>query len=97
MDPSTQNLLIGLNRISQERGDSLYLIGGTIRDHLTGRPCTDYDFTSPRAPEIARHWAQQVQRTLVPLDETPGHETYRVVWDRDFYFDVTTLQGYTID
>lgn len=97
MDPSTQNLLIGLNRISQERGDSLYLIGGTIRDHLTGRPSTDYDFTSPQAPEIARQWAQQVHRTLVPLDETPGHETYRVVLDKNLFFDFTTLQGKTIE
>lgn len=97
MDPSTQNLLTGLNRISQERGNPIYLIGGAVRDHLTGRPCTDYDFTSPQAPEIARQWAQQVQRSRVPLDETPGRETYRVVLDGDLIFDFTTLQGKTIE
>jgi len=97
MDPSTKSTLTRLNRIAREQGVPLYLIGGTLRDHLTGRPCTDFDFTSPQAPEIARQWAQQVQRKLVPLDDTPGHETYRVVLQRNLYFDFTTLQGKTIE
>ena len=31
------------------------------------------------------------------LDETPGHETYRVVLDKNLFFDFTTLQGKTIE
>ncbi len=97
MDPSVKKNLEDINQLSRLLDSSLYLVGGTIRDHLIGRPCTDYDFTAPHAPEIARAWAQKVQRTLVPLDETPGHETYRVVLHRDLYFDFTTLQGQTIE
>ncbi|MDH3257700.1 MAG: hypothetical protein OEM27_08775, partial [Nitrospinota bacterium] len=37
------------------------------------------------------------QKTLIPLDETPGHETYRIVIHPDLYFDFTTLQGQTIE
>jgi tRNA nucleotidyltransferase/poly(A) polymerase len=97
MDPSVKIHLEEINQISRQLGSSVYLIGGTIRDHLLKRPCTDYDFTSPQAPQIARAWAQKVHRTLVPLDETPGHETYRVVLQPNLYFDFTTLQGRTIE
>jgi tRNA nucleotidyltransferase/poly(A) polymerase len=97
MDPSVKTNLESINQLSRQLGSSLYLVGGTVRDHLIGRPCTDYDFTSSKAPEIARAWAQKIRKTLVPLDETPGHETYRVVLHRNLYFDFTTLQGQTIE
>ena len=97
MDPSVKTYLEDINQLAQQLGSPIYLVGGTIRDYLLERLCTDYDFTSPQAPEIARAWAQKVQRTLVPLDETPGHETYRVVLHPNLYFDFTTLQGQTIE
>ncbi len=97
MDPSLKTNLDNINQLSRQLGSSLYLVGGTIRDHLIGISCTDYDFTSPQAPEIAQAWAQKIRRTPIPLDETPGHETYRVILNRDLYFDFTTLQGQTIE
>ena len=97
MDPSIKAKLEEIIQLSQKLNSSLYLIGGTIRDHLIGKSCTDYDFTSPQAPEIARQWSKKIQRVRVPLDETPGHETYRVVLERDLCFDFTTLQGQTIE
>ena len=97
MDPAVKKHLNDINQLSQQLESSIYLVGGTIRDHLLKRPCKDYDFTSAQAPEIALQWAHKVQRTLVPLDETPGHETYRVVLHPNLYFDFTTLQGQTIE
>jgi poly(A) polymerase len=97
MDASIKVNLSDIDQISRELDSSLYLVGGTIRDHLIGRPCTDYDFTSSQAPEIARAWAKKVQRTLVALDETPGRETYRVVLNNGLLFDFTTLQGDSIE
>lgn len=97
MDASIKANLSDIDRIARELESSLYLVGGTIRDHLIGRPCTDYDFTSSQAPEIARAWAKKVQRTLVALDETPGRETYRVVLHSGLLFDFTTLQGDSIE
>jgi tRNA nucleotidyltransferase/poly(A) polymerase len=97
MDSTVKKHLYDINQLSQQLESSIYLVGGTIRDHLLKRPCKDYDFTSAQAPEIARRWAKKVQRTLVPLDETPGHETYRVVLNPSLYFDFTTLQGQTIE
>lgn len=97
MNASATQLLGDLNHFSQKRGDGLYLVGGSIRDHLMERTCTDIDFTAAHAPEIARAWAGQTQRALIPLDETPGRETYRVVLDKNLFFDFTTLQGKTIE
>ncbi len=97
MDLSVKKNLEDINQLSRQLDSSLYLVGGTIRDYLIGTSCTDYDFTSPQAPEIARAWAQKIRRTLIPLDKTSGHETYRVVLNQNFYFDFTTLQGQTIE
>ena len=97
MDPLVKTNLEGLNQLSLQLDSPLYLVGGTIRDYLLKKPCTDYDFTSSRAPEVARQWAQKVQGILVPLDETLGHETYRVVLNPDLHFDFTSLQGQTIE
>jgi len=93
MDPSIKTNLKEINQLSRQLGSTLYLVGGTVRDHLIGRPCTDYDFTAHQIPRIARAWAQQIGRPLVPLDETPGHETFRVVLDPNLCFDFTALQG----
>lgn len=97
MDPSVKANLEEIGQLSRQLGSTLYLVGGTVRDHLIGRPCADYDFTTPDAPEIARAWAQKIGRSLIPLDETPGHETYRVAFDQSLYFDFTTLQGESIE
>ncbi len=97
MEPTIKAHLEDINQFALQLESLIYLVGGTIRDHLLKRPCKDYDFTSSQAPEIAHQWAQKVQRTLIPLDETPGHETYRVVLHPSLYFDFTTLQGQTIE
>ena len=97
MDPSVKTNLEDINQLSRQLGNTLYLVGGTVRDHLLERSCADYDFTAHHAPDIARAWAQKVGQPLVPLDETPGHETYRVVLDRNLFFDFTTLQGKKIE
>jgi poly(A) polymerase len=35
-------------------GKSLYLVGGSVRDELLGRPVTDYDFTTDARPDEIR-------------------------------------------
>jgi tRNA nucleotidyltransferase/poly(A) polymerase len=97
MDQSIKANLEDINQLARQLYTSIYLVGGTIRDQILGRSCVDYDFTSEQAPGIARQWAQKIQKTLIPLDETPGHETYRVVLNPNLYFDFTALQGQTIE
>ena len=97
MAPSIKAKLKDIDQLSRQLEDSIYLVGGTVRDQLLGRSCMDYDFAASHAPEIARTWAQQTGLPLVPLDETPGRETFRIVLDQNLYFDFTTLQGKYIE
>ena len=97
MEPEFKKNLIEIDRLSHKLGSPIYLVGGTLRDILATRPCTDFDFTSHQAPGIASAFAEQAGRKYIPLDETPGHETFRVVIHRDLYFDFTTLQGESIE
>ena len=76
--------------------NDLYLVGGTLRDHLLGRKCTDYDFTAQGAKKIASNFSAKQRFPLVKLDNTPGRETYRVVLQENLYFDFTEMQGSTI-
>jgi tRNA nucleotidyltransferase/poly(A) polymerase len=76
---------------------NLYLVGGTLRDFLLGRDCSDYDFTAIGAKEIAMEFSSTQKLPLVKLDNTPGRETFRVVLQDNLYFDFTEMQGSTID
>lgn len=97
MEPTLKKHLNDIDRFSREQGSPAYLVGGTLRDLLAGKPCADYDFAALQAPEISRAFSEASGRRRVPLDETPGHETYRVVIRKDLYFDFTTLQGESIE
>ena len=50
-----------LSKLFHDRGADLYLVGGSVRDALLGRPITDLDFTTNARPdaivEIAEPWA----------------------------------------
>ncbi len=75
----------------------MYLVGGSVRDTLLGNEPTDLDFAASYAPNIARTLASQTGFPLVALDETHGRETFRLVLEKDLFFDFTTLQGKTIE
>lgn len=97
MDKSIETHLQELNRLAKASGQKLYLVGGTVRDILLGNASADYDFTCANAPDLARAFAAQVKRPLVPLDDTHGRETFRVVIQKQFYFDFSRMQGNTIE
>jgi len=50
-----------LSDLFQEQGFDLYLVGGSVRDALLGRPGSDLDFTTNARPdeiiEVAQRWA----------------------------------------
>ncbi|KMP12343.1 hypothetical protein UZ36_01135 [Candidatus Nitromaritima sp. SCGC AAA799-C22] len=92
---STQ--LKGLLRLSKARGSDLFVVGGPLRDLLLKRKCSDFDFALCGASELAREFAREIKSPLVPLDATPGRETYRVVLRKQVYFDFSELQGGSIE
>ena len=53
--------VVELARLFAEGGHELYLVGGSVRDALLGRPVSDLDFTTGARPgtieEIGEAWA----------------------------------------
>jgi poly(A) polymerase len=82
--------VMSLSDLFRDRGFDLYLVGGSVRDVLLGRPITDLDFTTDARPdeivETAKPWA---------------HSTYLV--GRDFgtigfvrnseHYEITTFRS----
>ena len=97
MSARTQKYLQVLSEISSEYSGDLYLVGGTIRDHLLGKDCSDFDFTAKNVHDLATRFAAETQSPCIPLDATPGRNTLRVIVQKEFHFDFTEMQGNSID
>jgi poly(A) polymerase len=59
------------------RGNDIYLVGGSIRDELLGRPCDDWDMVCRNAGPVARSVAKKLRAKCITLDEQ--HRIYRVI------------------
>ena len=92
-----ENHLQSILRLSKSQKSKLYVVGGTLRDLILGRQCSDYDFAVSGASTLATQYAHDTKSALVPLDTTPGRETFRVVIKKNVYFDFSELQGSTIE
>ena len=84
-------------QLSKSYPSELYIVGGTLRDLILGRQCSDYDFALNGASILAKQYAHDTKSALVPLDTTPGRETFRVVVRKNVYFDFSELQGNSIE
>ena len=60
-----------LGRVFADAGHELYLVGGSVRDALLGRPFPDLDFTTDARPE-------QMQQSLRPLGRRAVGYRHRV-------------------
>jgi tRNA nucleotidyltransferase/poly(A) polymerase len=85
-----------LASLAKRENQQIYIVGGALRDSLTGKSSADYDFTSRDAPRLAKQFAHYSKLPLVRLDDTPGRETFRVVIDKTLYFDFSRQQGNTL-
>ena len=97
MGAHTQNYLQVLSEIASENHVDLYLVGGSIRDHLLGMECSDFDFTAGKVHDLATQFASKTQSPCIPLDTTPGRNTLRVIVQKQFHFDFTDMQGASIE
>jgi poly(A) polymerase len=79
------------------RGEQAWLVGGSLRDELLGRPVTDVDIAVAGDPEpAARRIADEVKGPVFALSEAFG--AWRVIDRRNNrLFDVSPLQGDTIE
>jgi putative nucleotidyltransferase with HDIG domain len=85
-----------LDRLSQIV-DRAWLVGGTLRDQLLGRPTLDYDIALDGQPKtVARRLARAASGHAFELSE--GFGTWRVVArDRTWQVDLLPLAGPTIE
>lgn len=97
MDRKLENILKDLQTLSAREGFDVYLVGGSVRDCFLARPCCDLDLTTHDAPRLARLFAASVKKRVVPLDDTPGRETFRVPVGKNFYLDFSEMQGNRIE
>jgi len=87
---------VGLARDALAGGDG-WIVGGTVRDALLGRPLVDLDLAVPGNPEpAARALGRAANGAVFRLSEQFG--AWRVHGrDDGFTFDVSPLQGATIE
>jgi len=91
--PDISRLLARINLYLSRRGVGAYLVGGFVRDVLSGRDTVDIDIAvGAGALDVASGVAAGVGGTFVPLDEENG--VARVVLPgKKWQVDFTTLQG----
>jgi poly(A) polymerase len=77
--------------------DGVWVVGGTVRDEMLGRPIRDVDLAVTDEPEpVARAVAGALRGPVFPLSEAFG--AWRVIErERRFVCDVSPLQGGTIE
>ena len=76
--------------------DSVWVVGGAVRDAVLGRPITDIDLATTGQPAaVARAVASKAGGPAFPLSEEFG--AWRVIADAGFVCDVSPLQGESIE
>ena len=89
-------ILEAVRRLTQKKKKEVYLVGGTVRDFLLGRPLgKDFDFVIKGDVEgLAKEIAGEIGGNAFPLDETFG--TWRVILKKKkkrTELDFSPLQG----
>ena len=97
MDYLTRSILLELLNFSTSHNKKLFVVGGTMRDFLSRKPCSDFDLTGKNAAEVGANFSRALNFTYVPLDKTSGRKTARVILDQNQHLDFTDLQGRNIE
>ena len=90
-----QGLLSGWIGTGSIRKNTLYLVGGTVRDLLLGRASKDLDIVCRGAKVLASAIARDRNAALVAMEKKPDEPCYRIVDRRhhDEYLDITEMRG----
>lgn len=72
-------------------GEEAYVVGGTVRDELLGRPIVDLDIACPEPEEAARGYARAADGAPFPL--SAAHGGWRVALADGRTVDFTPLRG----
>jgi poly(A) polymerase len=97
IDIQIRALLLELLNFSSHRKVKLFVVGGSLRDHILRKNISDIDLTGKNIAELAIQFAKSLNFNSVPLDKTPGRATTRVILPNGEHLDCTDLQGNTIE
>ena len=93
----THSTLLDLLNLASSRKIKVFVVGGTLRDHLLNKFFSDIDLTAKNGAELGIQFAQSLNFTYVQLDKTPGRATTRIILPNNKHFDLTDLQGTGIE
>lgn len=77
---------LSLNKLFEENGFSLYLVGGTVRDYLLNLPLDDMDVVTDATPEDIKKFLPDASFTFARF----GSVSYKT--NKKVKFDITTLR-----
>ena len=77
---------LSLNKLFEDNGFSLYLVGGTVRDYLLKLPLDDMDVVTDAKPEEIKKFLPDASYTFARF----GSVSYKTV--KKVKFDITTLR-----
>jgi len=97
MNIQTRALLLELLNFSTHRKITLFIVGGSLRDHCMRKKISDIDLTGKNIAALATQFAKSLNFTCVPLDKTPGRATTRIILPNQEHWDCTDLQGNKIE
>ena len=81
-----------LSELSQEVGDELYLVGGSVRDAKLGRQIYDMDLTlKGNGLQLGKILAARLRCPFVPLDDID--QTGRIILPKGYTIDITSFKG----
>ena len=81
-----------LSELSQEVGDELYLVGGSVRDAKLGRQIYDMDLTlKGNGLQLGKILAARLRCPFVPLDDID--KTGRIILPKGYTIDITSFKG----
>ena len=72
-----------LNKLFEDNGFSLYMVGGTVRDYLMGLPLDDMDVVTDATPEDIKKFlpdASYVFARFGSVSFTPGGENGQLIF-----------------
>lgn len=80
---------------SIKHNNTVYLVGGIVRDLLLKKDTKDIDITIKNARGLAQLCALKFKGSFFPLDEE--NKIYRVVIEHSYYLDFAELRGNSIE
>ena len=96
MDIQTRSILSELLNLASHQKVKLFVVGGTLRDHIMHKDISDIDLTGTNAAAMGIQFAHSLNFRHISLDKTPGRSTTRIILPQQKHFDLTDMQGATI-